>query len=419
MSEQISRFVGLDWGSEVHVACVIDAEREVLDELSVAHSGEALQKLTIQLQQHGKPEQIGVAIEVSRGPVVETLLERGFRVFALNPKQLDRFRDRHSVSGAKDDRRDAFVLADSLRTDQHAFREVSLDDPDVIALRELSRIDEDHKTQWNALGNRMRQQLHRYYPQVLKLSKQADEPWIWALLEKAPTPAKAKRLRRPSVQALLRAHRIRRFDADEVLAVLKEEPLIVAPGATEAAWSHIEYLIPQLRLLHQQRRDVARRLEAVLQKLSEPEGAQGQPGEHRDAAVLLSLPGVGIKVAATMLSEAAQPIAERDHAALRALSGVAPITRASGKRSGPRAKVTMRRACNGRLRNATYHWARVASQRDPYWKATYEALRRKGHSHGRACRTVADRLLRALCAMLRDHTLYDASRFKVIDRLAA
>jgi transposase len=89
------------------------------------------------------------------------LVERGFHVYAINPKQLDRFRDRYGVSGAKDDRRDAFVLADSLRTDQPCFRRVRLEDPPVIQLRELSRIDEELQREGNQLANRLREQLHR------------------------------------------------------------------------------------------------------------------------------------------------------------------------------------------------------------------------------------------------------------------
>ena len=82
---------------------------------------------------------IAVGIETPRGILVDTLLEQRSRVFALNPKQLDRFRDRFTAGGAKDDRRDAHVLADSLRTDARAFRPVRADDPLIIELRELSR----------------------------------------------------------------------------------------------------------------------------------------------------------------------------------------------------------------------------------------------------------------------------------------
>src|SRR5205807_837744 len=80
-----------------------------------------LAKLTDQ----ASPQQIAIAAETPRGSILESALERGHPAFSINPKQLDRFRDRFSMAGAKDDHRDAFVLASSLRTDQHCFRRFS------------------------------------------------------------------------------------------------------------------------------------------------------------------------------------------------------------------------------------------------------------------------------------------------------
>ena len=117
-------------------------------------------------------------------------------------------------------------------------------------------------------------------------------------------------------------------------------------------------------------------------------------------------------VAATMLAEAHQALAERDYHALRAFCGVAPITRQSGKSS----VVIMRRGCNGRLRNAVYHWARVSTMVDGHWRARYRALRERGHTHGRALRSVADRLLAVLIAMLRQGELYEAGRARRASR---
>jgi hypothetical protein len=108
-------------------------------ERSFAPAGDAVAEFAQWLRELADdPGRVAIGIEIPRGAIVETLVERGFQVYAINPKQLDRFRDRYSMSGAKDDRRDAFVLADSLRTDQPCFRRVQLDDPRVIQLRELS-----------------------------------------------------------------------------------------------------------------------------------------------------------------------------------------------------------------------------------------------------------------------------------------
>ena len=103
MDQQFRWFVGLDWASALHRVCVLNDEGERVAERDVAHSGAALADMCAWLCQvtGAAPEEIAVAIETPRGPVVEALLEHGFAVFSINPKQLDRFRDRFSLAGAK------------------------------------------------------------------------------------------------------------------------------------------------------------------------------------------------------------------------------------------------------------------------------------------------------------------------------
>ena len=129
-------------------------------------------------------------------------------------------------------------------------------------------------------------------------------------------------------------------------------------------------------------------------------------GEHRDVTILRALPGVGRLVAATVLAEASRPLAERDYQTLRTHAGSAPVTRRSGKK----AVVSMRQACNPRLRNAVYHWARVSVQVDPRCHEHYDRLRQRGHEHARALRGVVDRSIAVLIAMLTSRTLYDPER---------
>lgn len=408
MENEYRIYVGIDWATQAHQACVLDGAGRILAERSFEHAGDAIAAFARWLSElaGGEPGQVAIAIEIPRGAVVETLVERGFHVYAINPKQLDRFRDRHSVAGAKDDRRDAFVLGDSLRTDRPCFRRVCLDDPLIIQLRELSRVDEDLKRERNQLVNRLREQLHRFYPQTLRLCPSADEPWLWALLELAPSPSAVLDLRPRRVERLLREHRIRRLSAQDVVVALRAPALHVAPGVVEAATEHIALLLPRLRLVHTQRQRCGARMEALLGELQTAEASDGEQREHRDVEILRSLPGVGRVVAATMLAEASGALAERDYHNLRAHAGIAPITKQSGKRC----TVLMRYACNGRLRNALYHWARVASMCDPPSKAYYASLRNRGHTHGRALRAVADRLLRILFAMLRNDSLFDTSK---------
>src|SRR5215212_8323257 len=133
------------------------------------------------------------------------------------------------------------------------------------------------------------------------------------------------------------------------------------------------------------------------------ERAFAHGGAPRDAVILSSLPGVGTVTLAILLTEAAGPISRRDYGALRTLSGVAPVT----KRSGKSCIVTMRYAAQVRLRNAVFHWARVAVLNDPKCRSRYAALRARGHSYGRALRGVADRLLGVACVLLQRQVLFD------------
>jgi transposase len=398
-------FVGIDWGSQQHQVYVLDRDRRRLGERVVDHDGTSLTQLVAWLWglSAGQPQRVAVAIEVPRGAIVEGLVERGFHVFAINPKQLDRFRDRHSVAGAKDDRRDAFVLADSLRTDQPSFRRLRLDDPQLLVLRELSRAEETLLEAFRRSANQLRDQLHRFYPQMLQLCLAADEPWLWDLIDLAPSPAQAVLLSEEQVQGVLKAHRIRRLKAQEVLACLQTPALPVAPGAVQAAQAHCRFLLPCLRVLAEQLQACGQQVGALLHTLA------GMPGEGEgpsDVAIVQSLPGVGRKITAWLFAEAAQPLAERDYQVLRTHGGVAPVTKQSGKRR----VVVMRRGCNPRLRNALYHMARVAMQSDAHFNSVYAALRAKGQRHGQALRSIGNRLLRILMAMLRHRTCYDASR---------
>ena len=204
-------------------------------------------------------------------------------------------------------------------------------------------------------------------------------------------PEKARGLKRSRIEKILRAHRIRRWSGEEIEAALQVQALELAPGSAAATSEHVLLLLPVLRLLQSQHKEIARRMETVLEEMEQQE----QESEHRDVTILRSMPGAGRVVAATMLAEASQALAERDYRALRSYTGVAPVTWQSGKRK----VVGMRRSCNPRLRNAVYHWSMVSIQHDERSREHYAALRKKGHSHSRALRGVADRLLAVLTAM--------------------
>jgi transposase len=279
-----------------------------------------------------------------------------------------------------------------------------MDDPAIMQLRELSRLEGELGEELTRSTNRLRDQLHRYFPGLLRLCPGADEPWLWQLLAIAPTPTDGRACRAHVLERLLKQARIRRFSVAELQAVLATPPVVVAPGTVEAASHHVRVLLPRVQLLYAQRTESAKQLARCLEGIaSEP---PGQGREHHDVTILLSLPGVGVRIGATMLAEAAPPLHARDYHAIRLLAGLAPVTKASGKRR----VVLMRYACNTRLRTACYHWARIAVQTDVSARRHYTILRQAGHPHARALRGVADRLLAVGIGMLKSGTLYDRHR---------
>jgi transposase len=245
---------------------------------------------------------------------------------------------------------------------------------------------------------------------MLELTDDIAANWFLDLWTMAPIPSKAKRLRKATVEQLLKRYRIRRIDAATALHTLRQPAIKVADGVAEAAGIRIRSLVARLRVVNSELRDAARKLDELCAALGERPPATVQSDGRRDVAILKSMPGLGRINLATLLAEASGPLSRRDYQALRTLSGVAPVT----KRSGKSHIVVRRYAAHVRVRDAVYHWARVAIQHDTKSRRRYVALRQRNHSHGRAIRGVADRLLAVACTLLERQTLFDPELGKTV-----
>lgn len=393
-------FAGIDWAEQSHAVCALVDDRPVHH--AFPNTPQGIAAIARWLAQFADShDQVAVAIEVPHGPVVEGLLLRGFTLFAINPKQLDRHRDRYSLAGAKDDRRDAFVLADSLRLDPASFREVRLPPPAVIQLRTASRLRRGLVRTRVRLTNQLRSQLLECAPHYLTLSTAADDPWFWHLLSLLPAPG-ASSLSKAKVAAILKRFRITRCSVDEVLAVLRTPALVLAPGTVEACSFVIASTLRRLKPVADDLAHTERHIQGLLAQLDEPTN----DGALSDVEILDSYPGAGPVVVAGLLAEAYQPIVDRDLQSLRAQSGSAPVT----KRSGKSWFVIRRRAVNPHLQDAAFFLADAAVKRDPWAKDYYHRARARGQNHARALRGLADRILDQLIAMLTTRTLFDPNR---------
>jgi transposase len=390
-------FVGDDWAEDHHDVEVMNEAGKVLARKRLPEGAAGMTQLHGLvggfLGEDADDAEVVVGIETDRGPWVAALAAAGYLVFAVNPLQAARFRERHGVSGAKSDAGDAHVLADMVRTDSHQLRPVAGDSAEAEGIKVLART---HKTMiWERTREvqRLRHQLREYFPAALEAFADLDAPEALELLGKAPEPARAARLTRAQVSAALKRAGRRGITerATAILAALRGEqlaqPSVLAAAyavAVRALIAVITTLNEQVKVLEQQVRD--------------------HFGRHPDAEIILSQPGMGQVLGARVLAEFGDdPRRYADGKARRNYAATSPVTRASGKKK----VVTARFVHNDRLVDALNAQAFSALTASPGARAFYDQQRANGHGHNDALRRLANRLVGILHGCLKTRTLYD------------
>ena len=412
MSHHVSWFAGIDLGDHQHRVHLTDAAGTFGGAATFSHGGSGIARLLSWLveQTGADPGSIGVAVEVPHGAVVDGLLDRGFQTFAINPKQADRARELLTLSGAKDDPRDAEGLSVTLRLVPGIFRHLQPKHPVLVRLRDRSRFRADLVKRRTQLSQKIRAELLRYFPAMWALAGSLSGLWgalFLTLWERAPTPEQARRLRRPTLRKVLEKARIRKRTAEDLHALFHQPALVVAPGVAEGAVENIQMLLAQIRLVNEQVKEMDRRIAELLQELPAALGEAGDEADDTNSVTrLLSIKGAGPVVAAGLFGEASDLLVGGTYEQARAYLGTAPVTR----KSGGTERHYKRRAVNRHGQNAMYHLATAAIAADPGFQRQKEALKARGHNHARILRTLGDRLLRIFFAMQRDKTLYDPER---------
>lgn len=393
-------YCGIDWSDDHHDVAVVDDSGQVLAKLQINHDAAGFAQLLSTLAEHGDSPQsmIPVAIETGRGLLVAALRATGRPVYAINPLSVARYRDRHTVARRKSDAGDALVLAHLLRTDMAAHRALQADSDQARAVAVLARAQQDAAWDRVIAHNRLRSLLHEYFPAFLAAfaSKRGSimRPEARALLAAAPTPARAARLTRTQLAAILRrAGRVRSLaaQADALHAVFRREELR-QPLEVEAA-------------MGQQALSLLRLLDAACANADDLAVQAGQAfAAHPDARIFSSFPGIGDLTGARVLAEIGDDRSRfADARGLKAYAGAAPVTRASGKSR----VVATRRIKNQRLAAAGYSWAFSSLTASPGARAHYDRRRACGDAHIAAQRNLFNRLLGCLHHCLATGTIYN------------
>lgn len=387
--------VGIDWSSDLQVIQFVDEAGHELERFAIDLTPQGLERLKRRIAAYEpEPGKVYVAIETPISPLVPHLMETGYWVFPVNPKAVDRYRDRFRVSGGASDPYDAAVLAHLIRTDRAKHRRLIPVSETAAELKILSRHLESLMREQTRLVLRLRAALAAYFPQALRLFPKLHKPAALVFLATYPTPNAAIEATPEELERLWRSAHIHNGVTklvQKAKVVLADDALIAPPVVERAQSRVVADLVIQLQTLYL----LIRQQEKALRKLVK---------NHPAGDALCSLPGLGVRVAARLIGEIGDsPAGFNGVSGLQAYAGMAPITKSSGRRM----VVEARTSCNKHLRDACYQWA-FASLRLCGWARDYYLdKRRRGATHTEAIRALGNRWLEILWHIWMRRTLYN------------
>jgi transposase len=387
-------FVGDDWAEDHHDVYLMDETGKRLASRRLPEGLAGIGRLHGLIAAHvEEADQVVIGIETDRGLWVAALTAAGYRVFAVNPRAVARYRDRHHVSGAKSDAGDAKLLADLVRTDRHNHRPIAGDSPEAEAIKVLARAHQSLIWARTRHTQSLRNALREYYPAALEAFEDLDDRDALAVLDRAPTPEQAAALPLSAIRAALkRGGRQRNIDtrAREIQARLRSEQLAAPAPITAAFAATTRAAVAIIAELNRQIGELETSLAAHFET-------------HPDADIYLSLPGLGVILGARVLGEFGDdPNRYTSAKSRKNYAGTSPLTVASGKKRA----VLARHVRNNRLYDAIDHWAFCTLLASPGARAFYDQHRAAGDTHHQALRTLGNRLVGILHGCLRHHTQY-------------
>ncbi len=392
-------FLGDDWAEAHHDIELQDTEGRVLKRRRLPEGVDGLTQLHALIADHladqDEPESVLVGIETDRGGWVHALVAAGYTVYAINPKQAARYRERLTTSGAKSDPGDAHVLAEIVRKDRQHHRVVAGDSEQAEVVKTVARTHQTMIWTRQRQANQLRSMLREFYPAALEaFGDDLAGRDALAVLAIAPTPAAGRTLTRARLVSVLRkAGRQRNLQnrAEEISTVLRADHLGLSEALTDAYGVSIRSLVAVLTAMVAQ----AAALEDEVERCF---------GQHPDAEILTSQPGLGVLLGARVLAEFGDDKDRYANAkARRNYAGTSPITKTSGKSR----IVLARYARNKRLADALHQQAFAALTASPGARAFYDQHRAQGDTHHQALRALSNRLVGILDGCLRHRTTYD------------
>lgn len=385
--------VGLDWSRSKHDFVMMNLQGEILERGTIAHNTNALEELATRIEQRvDSAKQVRVGLELNDGALLAWLVTKGYTIFGIQPKSAQRARDIYRPSGSKDDKIDAFVLAEFIRVNAARLRPWSPPSEITLELRELLRWREELVHQRTAAYQRLRALMAEWSPQLAELCDNLDCIWQLDLLSQFPTETRLCQAHGNRIRSFVHNHRMRSKKQQQIENIRQSVPMPVPAGRVQVVERQTLFLVEQIRMLTAE----IKYIEEDLQRLT---------AQHPDVNVFKSLPVQGIVTITSLLAifgDNRKRATSPDE--LAALCGVAPVTIASGKAK----RVRQRRACDHTFHQALVHFAFNTAFCQGCWAGPfYERKRSEGATHYAALRCLAKRWLKILHRLWKDQTTYD------------
>lgn len=385
-------YIGVDWADQTHAVWVIDEAGRKVTACGVPHTALGLSEWGRELDEwRAQGWELWAAIERPEGRVVDFLLDHGAIVYPVNPKALDRARDRFRQSGAKDDLFDARVLAEFLRTDHG---HLSALQPSSVEAQELKRLTEGYHRlirQQTRLVNQLTATLKAYYPRALEVAE-LTTALARAFLQAFSTPEALGRLTERQWRRWAKAQHLSEERTQELWALLQAPQLPVPAHVVRAEARWMQALIKQLAPVVDEAAAYRREIETFFAALPAATWARTLPAGQG---------GITVPTLWARLGDAPGRWSSFRH--LQAQAGMVPVTVRSGKQQ----VVAFRFACDTLFRYAVDQLAFLSLQRSTWARASYDQQRGHGHSHRRALRAVGAKWLKIIFVMWQRQVAYD------------
>jgi len=385
-------FVGCDWSRSKHDVLIMNEQGEIIRQTAIAHCAEGLTDLAQQIAAlEPDPTRVRVGLELHKGALLAWLLDEGYTVYGINPKSAERARDRYRPAGSKDDKSDAFVLADTVRTDGGYLRPLQPESPTTQQLRAWVRMRASRMQEKTAACQQLRALLDEWCPGLSALCDSFNRQWQRELLKELPLHQDLGCASGHRLKAFVQQHRLQPATCQRLQAAQGQPPLAIPPARLQALRVEIRFLVDSIERLVQ----ALAQIEAQLKEL-----VTGHP----DAAIFTSLPVRGTATVATLLSAFGE---DRQAAPgwrqLAARWGVAPVTVQSGRSR----VVKRRRACDHLINQALLFFAFKTAFTPGCWAAPYyQTKREQGLKHYTALRCLALRWVKILYRLWKDRVPY-------------